>query len=710
MNTQYNAQSKRGGLTWLLGCVVILGVLFVVIVLGGYFYSSTVGAAAQSVVFIREPQYGQRLPAGEPTQVRALARDDHKVTRIELWVDGQLIDAQDSSTPGGINPFPMLTVWHPEVGPHTLIARAYNSRGNSTQSTITVEAVAGSDRDADGVLDEVDACPDQLGSAAADGCPDRDFDGIADDRDACPDAAGLPADGCPAPSATDRDGDGVADGADACPDVAGSPLADGCTDADGDGIGDPSDSCPAEPGDGADGCIEAGGSGVEPDVAPSGGEPEPLPGEEPPVPGDDEEAEPGSGFGDMGFELDPGIPVEVEVEATMLYIQQPYDRVWCYVRFGDGDPHRYEFETSGDQFWNADEVLGGANSVHLLHSSNEPLRIELSCMGAFAGGIPEELGETQAEHPQAEWDGRLFTLAPEGAHLYEARYHICSPACDEVALQIPQLAPVSTGPIGHGPYTLGWRWDGDESQIDGFAVKFYDEAGWDHNIYLYHPESRTMDIADYQPACGETVSFTMVSFAMVEGHFIASPPSNKVEWTARPCTYTASVTFTTLEVHDPPADEDGLHRPGPIYGNFWAASGSTDRSLEFDACWRPSGPFAWARDCQGLKLEGRTYSIYRDIFDWIHTQQASCLGSGCRSNSFSAPETSTIILPYEDGGDITIGGLVMDCDSGNADDTVFQEQRTIRINVSELANLTSPISGVIPGDHINLGYTIRLGH
>jgi len=99
-----------------------------------------------------------------------------------------------------------------------------------------------SDRDADGVLDEQDACPDVPGVATADpqtnGCPppkDRDADGILDEQDACPDEPGIKTDdpktnGCPPPK--DRDGDGILDVDDACPDVAGvadpNPKKNGC--------------------------------------------------------------------------------------------------------------------------------------------------------------------------------------------------------------------------------------------------------------------------------------------------------------------------------------------------------------------------------------------------------------------------------------------------------------------------------------------------
>jgi OmpA-OmpF porin, OOP family len=113
------------------------------------------------------------------------------------------------------------------------------------------------DRDADGIPDDVDACPDLPGVASADpsknGCPlDRDGDGIPDAKDACPDQPGPPAadprrNGCPLPP--DRDGDGIPDAEDACPTVPGikstDPQQNGCPgDRDGDGIRDDLDACP----------------------------------------------------------------------------------------------------------------------------------------------------------------------------------------------------------------------------------------------------------------------------------------------------------------------------------------------------------------------------------------------------------------------------------------------------------------------------------
>jgi len=117
------------------------------------------------------------------------------------------------------------------------------------------------DRDHDGLMDDVDKCPDVAedkdGFKDEDGCPeeDNDLDGIADKVDHCPDVAedkdGFEdADGCPD---EDNDKDGISDISDKCPDEPEDKDSfedeDGCPDPDNDkdGIMDARDLCPNEP-------------------------------------------------------------------------------------------------------------------------------------------------------------------------------------------------------------------------------------------------------------------------------------------------------------------------------------------------------------------------------------------------------------------------------------------------------------------------------
>ena len=122
------------------------------------------------------------------------------------------------------------------------------------------------DRDGDGLLDDIDQCPDEPEDfddfGDEDGCPDpdNDRDGILDVDDECPlvpeDRDGdADEDGCPEGNEGDRDGDGILDADDECPDDPedrdGFQDEDGCPDPDNDqdGILDTDDLCPNDPED-----------------------------------------------------------------------------------------------------------------------------------------------------------------------------------------------------------------------------------------------------------------------------------------------------------------------------------------------------------------------------------------------------------------------------------------------------------------------------
>ncbi len=103
----------------------------------------------------------------------------------------------------------------------------------------TIYVIQNIDRDSDGIVDQLDACPDTPGTLMSRGCPDRDFDGIADKFDRCPDVPGMVKyQGCP-----DTDGDGIMDADDSCVTIPGVKQFNGCPDTDGDGIPDNQDSC-----------------------------------------------------------------------------------------------------------------------------------------------------------------------------------------------------------------------------------------------------------------------------------------------------------------------------------------------------------------------------------------------------------------------------------------------------------------------------------
>lgn len=125
------------------------------------------------------------------------------------------------------------------------------------------------DSDDDGVSDKDDECPNLFGTIANKGCPemnkDTDRDGILDKDDRCPNQAGTLANqGCPeVMKETDTDGDGIPDNVDRCPNSAGSQYLEGCPDSDGDGVADYEDECPNVTGPrNSKGCPDTDGDGV----------------------------------------------------------------------------------------------------------------------------------------------------------------------------------------------------------------------------------------------------------------------------------------------------------------------------------------------------------------------------------------------------------------------------------------------------------------
>lgn len=119
------------------------------------------------------------------------------------------------------------------------------------------------DRDHDGIVDRLDACPTEPEDFDLhddlDGCPDpdNDLDGIPDTLDKCVNTPETPngiadSDGCPDGDPMDIDGDGIPQGQDKCPqdpeDIDGFQDEDGCPDRDNDrdGVVDENDECPTE--------------------------------------------------------------------------------------------------------------------------------------------------------------------------------------------------------------------------------------------------------------------------------------------------------------------------------------------------------------------------------------------------------------------------------------------------------------------------------
>ena len=701
------SNSFRRRLPIILGIMGVLSCILAIAALVGDFFLAPKEVAAKPLILIHSPSNGDQLEVGQTSTLHATASDEQNITRIEFWLDGELSHVETSNLAGGISPFPILVNWQPTTpGTHILTIRAFNSRGIRAHAYINIEAVELPDQDSDGVADEVDDCPDEA-SPTRDGCPlpdDRDVDGVSDAEDACPDEPGwVDRDGCPTPG--DSDGDGVADGEDACPEESGLPEVEGCPDRDGDSIPDHADADPDEPGPAeSGGAPDSDGDTVpdDHDLAPEepgppegGGAPESdapdsdgdgAADDVDPCPDDFGEAEDGfcpapeddSSPGDDGpiFELpffffdELELYVSLELEAYLFQVGEEYDRVWCYVQVADEEVRRYEFEPEGENRWNIGEVLGAENSIHLAVPLSEPLPVFVDCWAEDGitfwteegdDGSPGEgggfstvydLGSFSIEHPSSEWDGRELLGVGETAdgNFFATWYRICSPACDETSLPAPILAPITMGPIGDGPYTLRWQWEGNEELIEGFLMSingtFYDAYS---NIGT---ERRSLDIAEFKPSCGEVLEFNMYAGREFTGLFpmIHSPRSNTQIWDGGNCPRTVLVSFATL-------DTSGFSlRRGPIQGTFVA----NDTALIADFRSGPPSFDAWD-DTKRYLDPGEIYNI-ATLFADIEREATSCIGSSCTRNY--APTTNYLEIDLGPRETLTFGGRLFADGSG----------------------------------------------
>ena len=100
--------------------------------------------------------------------------------------------------------------------------------GGPSQTITVIFEYEPDDLDQDGVLSDVDNCPNTYNPDQA----DADGDGVGDACDNCANT--------PNPDQADSDGDGLGNACDNCPNTPGTDQTDG----DGDGVGDACDNCP----------------------------------------------------------------------------------------------------------------------------------------------------------------------------------------------------------------------------------------------------------------------------------------------------------------------------------------------------------------------------------------------------------------------------------------------------------------------------------
>jgi hypothetical protein len=131
----------RGCIKWPVVAVSPLVVLACVL-MGACGFPQARGQNEPPSVTVTEPASGASVLADSYICVSASASGGTPVTRVELWLDGELVDTEESSVVGGISPFDVSFELLVPPGEHTLFVRAVNAAGLMENSApVNVSAV-----------------------------------------------------------------------------------------------------------------------------------------------------------------------------------------------------------------------------------------------------------------------------------------------------------------------------------------------------------------------------------------------------------------------------------------------------------------------------------------------------------------------------------------------------------------------------------------
>jgi len=132
---------ERGSIKWVVVAISLLG-LWVCVLAGACTFPQAPGQNEPPSVTITEPASGASVLANSYSYISASASGGVPITRVELWLDGELVDTEESSLAGGISPFDVSFDLLVPQGQHTLVVRAVNAEGLTVDSwPVTVSGV-----------------------------------------------------------------------------------------------------------------------------------------------------------------------------------------------------------------------------------------------------------------------------------------------------------------------------------------------------------------------------------------------------------------------------------------------------------------------------------------------------------------------------------------------------------------------------------------
>jgi hypothetical protein len=118
------------------------GILLISTMLFASMLACQAGAGQAPTAQVTFPPTGRQVAVGDVVPIHSTSQDDRGVTRVELWVAGQLLET--TAAPANERTFAAVQQWTPsQAGVFDVGVRAYDSDGQvSEPALITIEVVA----------------------------------------------------------------------------------------------------------------------------------------------------------------------------------------------------------------------------------------------------------------------------------------------------------------------------------------------------------------------------------------------------------------------------------------------------------------------------------------------------------------------------------------------------------------------------------------
>jgi LysM repeat protein len=520
--------NKSNYLRWglILGLV---GLIIACVLVLGLAYSSGRARAFNSrpLVLIHSPVNHGQVTAGQGIIVHATARSDNGLTHMELWAGDALVTVE--AAPNGSAPanLTLSATWVPQFpGSQALIVRAYSADGTDGQTMVMVTVTeSGESETGSYVVQEGDT-----------------LTSIAEEHSTTPEDL-----------------------------VDLNPGLDPGGPAPGDALSVPDSEPPSE----------------EVPTPPEDGD------EAPPLEGDP----PGStsvfellfGLGPLELFGEEAESLTLRLEIPTLHTGEAYDGLHCYIGLAGGASQWYpdadndqstdeSFASLGSGSWDSATYLDGEAAPVITWPSDQPLPLNVSCVGITAGGTDAlELGRIELSIPPEDWDGVIHDVevaGDEGSYEFGYRVTRSDGAPRTVPLYLdPDMSPPFDAHLDDRRISLRWDYEprADEEPIDGFRVYLNGNLQW-----VEPPDSRESGLPYewFNPPCGTTYTFAVTAFRLGFPDGPESLPSIAIlNQPEENCTREIQITFLTLETFDLGGDgryEDRHGDVGPAYGHFFA--------------------------------------------------------------------------------------------------------------------------------------------